>query len=78
MAYCTKQLDPKSRAATLLLRRKLNIGYSAGPEFPGDTIRKALDLHFNLGYVAEDERGAVVITEAGDAFLKANHLAISL
>lgn len=73
-----RPLDPKSRAATLLLRRKIGMGYSAGPEFPGNTIRKSIDKLYKLELLADDAEGRMVITPKGEAYLDENHLIISI
>lgn len=69
-------LDPKSKAATILLRNHLGKGYSAGPEFPGDTIRKAIDKLYNLEYLETTPSGKMQITKEGRQYLNSNHLAI--
>lgn len=71
-----RPLDPKSKAATLLLRRHTGAGYSAGPEFPGDTIRKGIGKLYALKYLADDSQGRIVITAAGRDYLSAHHLEI--
>ena len=68
-----KTLDPKSSAATLLLRNHTGDGYCAGPEFPGATIRHGIDKLFALGYLAG---GGMTITAAGHEYLGRNHLSI--
>lgn len=73
-----KTLDPKSKAATLLLRMHLNIGYSAGPEFPGATIRKGIDKLFALGHLENDANDRMAITKSGHQYLKENHLQITM
>jgi hypothetical protein len=70
-----KQLDPKSKAATILLRNHTRTGYCAGPEFPGATIRQAIDKLYSLGYLA-DEGEKMVVTSTGRDYLNANHLLI--
>lgn len=70
------QLDVKSSAATILLRCHLGQGYSAGPEFPGATIRKAIDKLFSFGYLGEDTHGRMFITNEGRDYLNKNHLLI--
>lgn len=69
------ELDPKSKAATILLRNHTRTGYCAGPEFPGATIRRAIDKLYSLGYLADKEE-RMVVTPAGRNYLNANHLLI--
>ena len=71
-----KPLDPKSKAATILFRKHTGAGYSAGPEFPGDTIRKAINQLFALGYLGESAQGRMIVTAAGRAYLDSHHLEI--
>lgn len=69
-----KPLDPRSKEATLLHRYYTGAGFCAGPEFPGDTIRKAIDSLYLRGYLQGHER--VSVSEAGKAWLSAHHLEI--
>jgi len=71
-----KPLDPKSKAATILFRNHTGDGYSAGPEFPGDTIRKAINQLFALEYLGESPQGRMSVTTGGRAYLKSHHLEI--
>lgn len=71
-----EKLDPKSKAASILLRQSLNMGYAAGPDFPGDTIRRGIDRLYKLGMLADDAGGRIVITAAGLNYLQTNHLTI--
>ena len=69
-------LDPYSKAAELLLRKHIGIGFSPGPDFPGDTIRKGFDKLYKLGFLKDDHLGRMVVTPAGKEFIDHNHLII--
>lgn len=69
-------LHPQSSAACILLRNHTGKGYVAGVEFPGDTIRKAIDKLFALGFLA-DINNRMIVTRAGQAYLSAHHLDIT-
>lgn len=73
-----KLLDVKSKAATLLLRNYIGMGYCAGKEFPGQTIRLGLEKLYKIGYLADDLNGRMIITDSGKAYIKENHIKISL
>jgi hypothetical protein len=73
-----KTLDPKSKAATMLLRISINMGYSAGPEFPGATIRNGINKLYSLCYLEDDENNRMVITKNGQQYLNENHLQITM
>lgn len=60
-------IDPKSHAARLLLALDTRQGFRAGPEYPGDTIRKATAALERAGYIDQ-----AAVTPAGRAFLSAH------
>jgi hypothetical protein len=65
-------ITPKSAPARLLLLKHQDRGFAPGPDFPGDTIRKALIKLEKVGFL--DIRGRV--TPAGRQYLLENHLHI--
>ena len=70
------KLNPNESAATILQRVFIGKGYCAGPQFPGDTIRKAFAKLEKIGALSVSERGNFVVTPEGKDWLFTNHLNI--
>ena len=69
-------LRDDEKAAQLLLSEGLGKGWSVGPQFPGDTIRKSIARLERLGYWSY--AGAGRITTDGRLWLAGHHMKISL
>jgi hypothetical protein len=69
------ELDTNSKAAQLLNRFYMGSGFSAGPEFPGDTIRKSIAHLEKIGALTV-KNGQFEVTESGKEYLFTNHLRI--
>ena len=67
-------LAPTSSAARLLHYQHIGRGWCAGPEFPGATVRHAIDKLIRLGYWDYTLENRV--TPSGRAYLDAHHLSI--